>query len=168
MKDRAHENLIELLQRFMDEPAARAAQEDIQTGEQWLEACPAPLPDARVIAALKVQMPAAALRRHRIAQLVRASAVAAAAVIVLGLVGLFGPATTSRSSLSIAGLIPAAVWESDDIMVDDHDLAYFSSQIGQIEAQMQTLDGGESEIGVGAPDELESELLALQAEFLKG
>lgn len=168
MKDRAHENLIELLRRFMDEPAARAAHEDIQTGERWLKACPAPPPDARVIAALKVQMAAAALRRRRVAQLVRASVAAAAAVIVLGLIGLFGPATTSRSSLSLASLIPAAVWESDDIMADDHDLAYFSSQIGQIEAQMQTLDGGENEMGMGAPDELESEILALQAEFLKG
>jgi hypothetical protein len=48
-------------------------------------------------------------------------------------------------------------------------LAYFSSEIGQIEAQMQALDAGESEIGAGTlVDEFENELMAIQADFWKG
>jgi hypothetical protein len=168
MRDRAHENLIALLQRFMDGPAAEAAHQDIQAGERWLDAYPAPAPGAQVIAALKVQMAASALRRHRITQLVRASVAAAAAVVVLALIGLLGPRSASQSPMSLAALIPAAVWDSDDVTADDVDLAYFSSEIGQIEAQMQALDGDENELGVGAPDELEMELRAIQTEFLKG
>jgi len=168
MRDQAHENLVELLQRFMDESAAQAAHEDIQAGERWLAACPAPAPNAQVLAALKVQMAVSALRRRRITHWVRASVATAAAVIVLAVIGLLGPRSASQSPMSIATLIPAAIWESDDFTADDLDLAYFSSEIGQIEAQMQALDGGESEIGIGAPDELELELMAIQAEFLKG
>jgi hypothetical protein len=168
MRDRAHENLIELLQRFMDGSAAKAAHNDIQAGERWLDACPAPAPGTQALAAIKVRMAASALRRHRITQLVRASVAAAAAVIVLASIGLLGPRSASQSPASLAALIPTAIWDSDDITADDLDLAYFSSQIGQIEAQMQALDGDESELGVGAPDELEMELMAIQAEFLKG
>ncbi len=36
MTNRAPEHLIELLRRRMAEPAARAAQEDIQAGERFL------------------------------------------------------------------------------------------------------------------------------------
>ena len=168
MKDRAHENLTELLQRFMDEPAAREAQADIRAGERWLDAYPAPAPQSRVIAAISAQMVLAARRRRRLVRLVHTSLAAAAAIVILALIGQLGPRSASQSPVSIVALLPAAIWDSDDIAADDLDLAYFSSEIGQIEAQMQALNGGENEIGVGAPDELETELMALQAEFLKG
>jgi len=169
MRDRAHENLIELLQRFMDESAAQAAHEDIQAGERWLEAQPAPSPNARVIAAIKTQMALAALRRHRIRRLVHASVAAAAAVIVLSLIGLLGPRSASRSHMSYAAILPAAIWESDDLTADDLDLVYFSSEIRQIEAQMSALDTDDSDTGVdGGPEELETELMAIQTELWKG
>ncbi len=168
MTDQAHENLTELLRRFMDEPAARTAHEDIQAGERLLEAYPAPTPDTRLIASIKTQMAAAALRRHRIVRLVHGSLAAAAAVIVLALIGLLGPGPASRPHMSYAAIIPAAIWESDDITADDLDLAYFSSEIGQIETQMQALEAGESEIDTGAPDEFENELMTLQTDFWKG
>jgi hypothetical protein len=168
MKDRAHENLTELLKRFMDEPAAKTAHEDIQAGERWLRAYPAPRPDGRIVTAIKTRMAASAHRRRRITRLAHASLATAAAVIVVALIGLFDPGSASRSPMSIAGLIPAVIWDSDDMTADDLDLAYFSSQIGQIEAQMQAIEGGEGEIGAGAPEELEMELMAIQAEFLKG
>jgi hypothetical protein len=169
MRDHAHENLIDLLQRFMDEPAARTAHKDIQAGERWLDAHPAPAPEARLIAALKTQMVAAALRRHRIRRLVHASLAAAAAVVVLSLIGLPGPRSASRPHLSYAAIIPTAIWESDDLTADDLDLAYFSSEIRQIEAQVQALDADDSDTGMGrGPDEFETELQAIQAEFWKG
>jgi hypothetical protein len=151
----------------MDEPAARAAHEDIQAGERWLDTCPAPLPDAWVITAIKTQMAVSALRRHRITRLVHTAVAAAAAVIVLALIGLLGPGSTSQPHMSYAAIIPTAIWESDDITTDDLDLAYFASEIRQIEAQVQALDAGERGIGP-APDELENELIALETEFWKG
>ncbi len=169
MRDQAHENLIELLQRFMDEPAAQAASEDIQAGERWLDARPAPTPDARVIAAIKTRMAVSALRRHRIRRLVHASLAAAAAVVVLSLIGLLGPESASRPHLSYAAIIPTAIWESDDITTDDLDLAYFSSEIRQIEAQVQALDADDGDNGVGGvPEEFETELMAIQTELWKG
>jgi len=169
MRDQAHENLIELLQRFMDEPTAQAADEDIQAGERFLDAYPALTPDARLIATIKTQMAVTAHRRHRIVRLVHGSLAAAAAVIVLALIGLLGPGSANRPHLSYAAIIPASIWDSDDITADDLDLAYFSSEIGQIEAQMQALDAGESEIGAGTlVDEFENELMAIQADFWKG
>lgn len=168
MTDQAHENLTELLRRFMDEPAARTAHEDIQAGERLLEAYPAPTPDTRLIASIKTQMAAAALRRHRIVRLVHGSLATAAAVIVLAWIGLLGPGPASRPHMSYAAIIPAAIWDSHDITADDLDLVYFSSEIGQIEAQVQALDAGESESGSGALDEFEDELMAIQADFWKG
>jgi len=168
MRDQAHENLIELLRRFMDEPTARAAHEDIQAGERFLDAYPAVQPDARLIATIKTQMAVAALHRRRIVRLVHGSLAAAAAVIVLALIGLLGPGSANRSPMSYVAMIPPTIWESDDITADDLDLAYFSSEIGQIEAQMQALDAGESESGTGTLDEFEDELMAIQADFWKG
>ncbi len=166
MRDEAHENLIELLRRFMDEPTAQAAHEDIQAGERLLDAYPALPPDARLIAAIKTQMAVAAVHRRRIARLVHGSLAAAAAVIVLALIGLLSPGATNRSPISYVAIIPPAIWESDDITTDDLDLAYFSAEIGQIETQMQALDAGESESG--ALDEFEDELMSIQADFWKG
>ncbi len=165
MREQTHENLMELLQRFMDEPAARAAHEDIQAGERFLDAYPAPTPDAQLLATIKAQMAVAAPRRHRIVRLVHGSLAAAAAVIVLALIGLLGPGSANRPPIAI---IPAAIWDSDDIVADDLDLAYFSSEIGQIEAQVQALDAGENEGGSGALDEFEDELMAIQTDFWKG
>ena len=102
-------------------------------------------------------------------RLVHASLAAAAAVIVLALIGLLGPRSANRPHLSYAAIIPAAIWESDDLTADDLDLAYFSSEIRQIEAQMQALDAEDSDTGVGgALDEFETELMAIQTEFWKG
>jgi len=168
MREQAHENLMELLRRFMDEPTARTVHEDIQAGERLLDAEPAPTPEARLIATIKTQMARAALRRHRIVRLVHGSLAAAAAVIVLALVGLLGPGSPSRPPMSYAAIIPAAIWDSPDITADDLDLAYFSSEIGQIEAQMQALDAGESEGASGALDEFENELMEIQTDFWKG
>lgn len=169
MRDQAHENLIDLLQRFMDESAARTAHEDIEAGERWLNTQPAPAPETRLLAALKTQMAAAALRRHRVRRLIHASLAAAAAVVVLSLIGLPGSRLARRPHLSYAAIIPTAIWESDDLTSDDLDLVYFSSEIRQIEAQVQALSAEDSDAGVGGgPEEFETELLAIQSEFWKG
>lgn len=168
MTDPTRENLIELLQRFMDEPTARNAQEDIEAGERCLEAYPAPTPEARLLATIKTQMAVAAVRRHRLVRLVQGALAAAAAVIVLALIGLPGPRSAHGPRLSYAALIPPALWDSHDITTDDLDLAYFASEIRQIEAQVQALDEGESESGREIPDEFENELMAIQTDFWKG
>jgi hypothetical protein len=169
MKNRAHENLRELLRRFMDESSARAAYEDIEAGERWLRALPSPAPDEQILVAIKRQMADTAQRRHRIVRLAQAALATAAAIIVLTLVSQPGPRSTTPPGMAYAALIPTAVWESDDLTTDDLDLAYYSSEIRQIEAQVHALEAGDSEIVDGdTPEEIEIELLALQGEFWKG
>jgi hypothetical protein len=169
MKDRAHENLIELLRQFMEEPGAQEAQEDIQAGERWLDACPAPPPPSRVIAAIHRQMALSARRRHRIVRLIHTSVAAAAAIVILALIGQLGPRPVRRPHALHMAFIPTAIWESDDLTTDDLDLAYYSGEIRQIEAQMHALEAGDSDVsGNDASDELEMELLAIQADFWKG
>lgn len=169
MRDHARENLTELLRRFLDEPAARAVQEDVDAVDRILDAHPAPAPSPGTLTTVKALMVAAALRRRRRIRMFRGAVAAAAAVIVTVLVGQYGHSPTGRPSISLASIIPTAVWESHDIAADDLDLVYFTSEIRQIEAQMQAIETGETEVrGNNTLDELEMELIAIETEFWKG
>ena len=170
MNDRAHENLIELLKRFMDAPAAEAAADEIRTGEEFLEAYPAPVADARTLAALKVRMAVAARRRRRNVRILRAVGAVAAAVVVMSLIGLLGRSPTrSIPGVTYAGIIPNAIWESDDLATDDLDLAYYTSEIRRIEAQMRAVEAGDANThGGDTLEELEMELMRIETEFWKG
>ncbi len=169
MTDQARENLTELLRRFMDAPGAETAERDIHEGEAILDAHPAPLPDDRVVASIKARMAAATHRKHRRVRVFRGSLATAAAVVMALLIGRFGRGPGNGPGVAYASMIPAAVWESDDIASDDPDLAYFTSEIRQIEAQMQALEAGEGEAaGTGMVEELEMELMRIDTEFWKG
>ena len=101
--------------------------------------------------------------------MLRGALAAAAAVIVIAMIGLLGPDSTSRTPMVHAAIIPAAIWESDNIEAEDLDLAYFTSEIRRIEAQMQALEAGDSEShGSGTLQELEMELMNVEIEFWKG
>ena len=169
MKDHARENLTELLRRFMDEPAVRAVREDVEAADRILDAHPAPVPSPETLAAIKTRMVATALRRRRRTRIFRSAVAAAAAILVTVLVEHHGRVPAGSSGISLASIIPTAVWESHDIANDDLDLVYFTSEIRQIEAQMQALEAGETEIrGNNAVDDLETELIAIETEFWKG
>ncbi len=169
MTDQARENLTELLRRFMDAAAAETAGKDIRMGEAILDAHPAPSPDGRVVASIKAQMAAATQRRHRHVRVFQGSLATAAAVVMALLIGLSSRDPGNRPPVAYASIIPTAVWESDDITSDDPDLVYFTSEIRQIEAQMQALEAGEGETpGSGMVEELEMELMRIDTEFWKG
>ncbi len=169
MNDQARENLVEWLKRFMDASAAETTYQDIQAGERLLVTYSAPEPDARTIAAIKASMVLAAARRRRQVRILGGSLVAAAAVVVIAMIGVLGPGSTSHTPMVQAAIIPAAIWESDNMAADDLDLAYFAAEIRGIEAQMQALEASDSEIhGSGALRELEMELMHIETEFWKG
>ena len=152
MKDQARENLTELLRRFMDEPAARAVQEDIEAAERILDAHPAPAPSPETLAAIKTQMVATALRRHRRIRIFRGAVAAAAAVIVTV---ADRAATAHARRAGPASVLPRSSprpsGRATIIAADDLDLVYFSSEIRQIEAQMQALEAEETEIAGAMP-----------------
>jgi hypothetical protein len=169
MRERTPENLTELLRRFMDAPAAKEAAEEIRAGERLLDACPAPLPDERILASLKVQMMAAALRQRWRVRIFRGAVAAAAVLVMTLLVGLPTSGPETRPGMNFASIIPTAIWDSDDLAADDLQLVYFTSEIRRIEAQMQALETEDADVDSdGSPDDLEKELMAIETEFWKG
>ena len=168
MRDQARDNLTELLKRFMDASAAQAAERDIQAGERILDAWPAPVPDGRTIASIKARMAVAAPRHRWRVRVFGGSLATAAAIIMIVLVGLLGRGPINGPATRFAAILPAAVWESDNLAADDLDLVYFTSEIRQIEAQMQALEADEGEMGGETPEDLQMELMAIETEFWKG
>ncbi len=169
MEDRSHDNLVELFGRFVGPEAGKATAEDIRRGQRLLELHPAPLPDSQLLAAIKRQIAVRlSRRRHRFVRIAYRAVPVAAAVIIIALAGLFGRGPATQSQVSYASLIPAAIWESDDINADDAELAYLTAEIEQIEAQIRALEAGESDnASAAALDEVEVELMRIDTEFWK-
>jgi len=169
MRGPARENLTELLKRFMDDSAARAAQADIEEAERVLEAHPAPAPSPETLLTVRSLMVAAATRRRRRIHVFRAAVAAAAAVVLTVLAARYGDTSIDQPGVNIASIIPAAVWESRDIVADDLDLVYFTSQIRQIETQMRDIETEDvAPRNSDVLDDLEVELIAIETEFWKG
>lgn len=168
MEDQTRENLNQLLRQFLDPAQAKAAAEDIQTGERLLDACPASTPDPQTIARIKGEIAATLARRRRIRLVLRRS-LAAAAVIAFALLGLLDRSPTRDNSVFQAAILPAAIWDSMDVAADDMDLARFTAEVRQIEAQWQALEAGEDEAaGSGTVEDLDRELMQIESEFRKG
>jgi hypothetical protein len=96
---------------------------------------------------------------------------AAAAVIIVTIIALlgYGPAAPDSPNATYASIIPAAVWESDDVVADDVELVYFNSEIRRIEAEMRTLESGDVDVApTGSIEDIEMELMQIETEFWKG
>ena len=99
------------------------------------------------------------------------AAAVAAAVIVLTAIGLrlSDKGGSESGAVVYASIIPAAIWESDDITVDDADLAVFAAEIEQIEDELVTLElGGDSGSDERTLEEFEIELMEINSDFWKG
>ncbi len=169
MQNQNRDDLRALFRRFLGIEESRTAADEVRRGEQLLNLYPAPEPAPEVLAAIKRQLVLRlAKRRHRITCLIYRTVPAAAAVILVALASLFGHRPADSPEVSYASLIPAAIWESDDISSDDVELAYLTAEIEQIEAQMRALEASESEsVDTHALDEVEVELMRLDTEFWK-
>ena len=168
MENRNRESLRELFGRFLGVDEAEAAAEEIQRAERLLELYPAPMPAPEVLAGIKRQIAGRRIQHHRFTHTAYRLVGAAAAIIVVAMIGLLGRDPASLPQANYASLIPTAIWESDDINSDDVELAYFTAEIEQIEAQMRALEAGESDdAGADTLDEVEAELLRIDADFWK-
>ena len=167
MEHRDRDDLKALFGRFLGVEEGNAAAEEVRRGDKLLGLYPAPQPTPEVLTDIKRHLAVRLTKhRHRIAHVAYRVVPAAAAVIVVALVTLFGHRPTGPRDVSYASLIPAAIWESDDISADDAELAYFTAEIKQIEAQMRALEAGENDsTGTDALDEVEVELLRIDTEF---
>ena len=168
MNDGARTELYDLLKRFLDEPAAAQAAADIEAGERLLETYATPTPDSGLLRLLKAEMAVVVRRKRRRVRIVRASLASAAAVIAVAMAALLGPGTGAPPATTYAGILPHAIWESDNVAADDLDLAYYSSEVRLIEAEMEDLEAGEGEISGRVLDDLEREWMQIETEFWKG
>jgi len=133
---------------------------------------PAPEPDGEVIAGIKAQIAMELLgRKRRVSKrVVYKVAAVAAAFIILAVVNVKifekggGPGKVVRASV-----LPAALWDSEDIAADDVDLAILTAEIKEIEEDVLALELGENG-GNGHIDmaELEMELMEINGDFWEG
>ena len=141
----SQENLKDLLAEFFSPEEAEKAADDIRNGEKILSDNAAPVPEKTVIANVKVGIDTALLRKraglfkHRLRQV----AAVAALIIALAAVSIMIVFTkqTATNPLHTAG-IPAAsevIWESNDVVEDDLDLANLAAEIEYIEGELLTV-----------------------------
>ena len=173
MSGRNDENLKELFEKFLEFEQAEEAAEDIQKAEQIFSNNPAPLPDDTVLADIKVKISTALV--HKKADVFRRriyrTAAVAAAVIILTVISVKLSEKDGDKSQRVvtASAIPAAIWEVEDFVEDDAELATLAVEIEQIEREMLALrlseNGGNGDISV---TELEMELIETNSDFWKG
>jgi len=172
MNKRNEENLKELFEKFLDSEQAERNAEDIRKGEEMFREYPAPKPDDELIADIKAEIARELLgRKRRVTKRVvyKVAAVAAVFFILAVLnVKIFekggGPGKVIKASV-----LPAVLWDSEDIAADDVDLAILTAAIEEIESEALALELGENG-GNGQIDvtELEIELMEINSDFWKG
>jgi hypothetical protein len=168
MIDRSRDDLRELLERFLDPSEAGSAEREIRAGERLLETSAAPQVAPETLAAIKRQIAAQLGAPYEPSHPFYRYVGAAAAVILVALIGFFGRSAPERPAVRYASLIPAAIWDSDDIVSDDMELAYLRSELRRVEAQMHALDAYDGDVTAsGALDEVELELIRIDREFWK-
>jgi len=172
MNRQNEENLKELFGKFVSAEQAERFADDVHRAEQILRAYPAPEPDDAVLFKIKSEIAASLARRKACVWRKRAYELAAtaAAVIILAAIGVKllekGGEQTDRQ---YAFIIPAAIWESEDITADDEGLASLTAEVEQIESAVLSLRLGEdSGNGNRAVTELEMEMIEINSSFWKG
>jgi hypothetical protein len=173
MDDQNQENLRELFEKFFDTEQAESCVEDIQKAERILRENPAPEPDDMLIANIKAEIALRlqVSRAHRFRRIIYEVVSAAAVILFVTMIGLqlFQKPATESGTVNTASILPTKIWESDNIAVDDEDLAVFTTQVDQIEDEVTTLQSGEDTgNGDSALNELEMELIEINNNFWKG
>ena len=160
----------DLFERFLgDEDAARCA-EDIRLAEQMLQHWPAPEPDGELIEDIKAAVSLRLQHNKTFRRPAYKVAAVAAIVIILSFIStrFLDREHTTPERVYIATLAPA-IWESEDICIDDAILSVLSAQIEQIESELLALQLGEDERnGDTAVTELEMEFEDIVSDFWKG
>src|SRR3990172_1841848 len=161
MSGRNQENLRDLFERFVDSEQAADAVDDIERGEEILHQWPAREPSGELLAQIKSQIAqrlAHRGRRHVRWFASRAAAIAAAFVIAASVWTALHRDAGSGVARA-ASLIPAALWESNNIAADDLRLATLTAEVERIENELRSLLLDESASDESAIDDAEIELM---------
>lgn len=171
--DEKNENLRELFGKFFGADEAKEAVEDIRKGEQILDDYVVPGPDSELIADVKAEVSRVlAVRKANAFRRIAYKVAAVAAVIVIAAVisvKLSDRGAGESGEVATASIIPTAIWESEDIAVDDAELGTFVDEIEELEGDVLALELGENGgNGYEVIDELEVELEEIDGVFWKG
>jgi len=173
MNERNEEDLKDLFEKFLNAEQAEKAVEDIRKGEEVLREQPGPEPDWELIAGIKAEVARELFGRKKTLskQVVYKVAAVAAAFLILANVSvkLFERGARERGGFVNASVMPAVLWDSEDLAADDVDLAILTAEIREIEEDALALRLGENG-GNGHIDlaELEMELMEINGDFWKG
>ena len=144
-------------------------EEDLKEAEKNLSEYPAPAPDQELLTDIKATIAQELLREKPKAFRQAAWKVAAVAAVFFGLVALNVKLFEKPEGLNTASIIPAAIWESEDLTNDDMDLAVLTEEAEQIESELLALQLDENgSNGESVIDELEIELIDINTNFWKG
>lgn len=167
MSTNSHENLRQLVQKFVPASDAEAFIEDIEKGRLILEQNPAPTPDGRLTGSIKADLARALGRRKRLLRTWRAAISAAAAVILV--VSMLAVQIFHAGPQHSPPIMSARIWESTDLSADDPQLAVFTEQLDQIENELLALQLGQTAAnGTFDLTEVEEEFLDINGSFWKG
>lgn len=168
--NKENENLDELFGQFYEDEQAKEVAEDIRQGEQILRDNPSPQPTAELLADIKSKMAIELSKKPRRGYSILLKFAAAAAVILIAVLAThnFVDQQPKSTTLATVDALPRAVWESDDLSIDDKTLADLSADIEDLEQQILALNDYQNGEEFFSTDEIEMELLDISSDFWKG
>ncbi len=173
MSSQNEENLKEIFERFLKAEEAAGAVEDIHEGERILREHAGPEPGDELKADIKLRVAEALSKREGKSfkfAFYKVAAVAAVFFILAGVsVRMFEKQRSEIDAISYAAVMPAAIWESEDVSADDAGLALLAADLEEIESEAMALGLGEVDgNGESSVTELEIELIEIDSDFWKG
>jgi len=172
MNNQTNDNLKDLLGRFMTSEGAEQAAEDIAAGERILGQNPAPAPSEQLVADIRTRLGQRLKKRGSFARTAfRTLTAAAAAIIILAVVRsvIFKRTDVGDVGKGRETVISAAVWESNELVKDDTELAILADEIEELSIEIFAITLDENG-GNGTVDltELEDELIEISGYFWEG
>jgi len=167
---RNEDSTEKLFEKFGDAEHAREYAEDIRQGDRIFAEHGVPQAGEELLARIKVQVNNALQSRSKtgLRPIVYRIAAVLAIVGVLS-IGVFLRNHNGTSVESAQPGVPAALWDSQNIVEDDADLATLTAEVEQLQGELLALQLGDSTSSrYGEVDDLEVELIDMDSDFWKG
>jgi len=140
MENQNAENLEDLFEKFVSSEDAAQAAEDIRQGSDILKQYSAPEPAEELLDEIKMKIEGAltAKKENASRKVVYKIAAVAAVFFVLAAVSVkfFQDPGGKSQKVIQASIIPAILWESDDMATDDEDLVILTAEIEQLDQEI--------------------------------
>jgi hypothetical protein len=170
MNDRNEENLKDLFERFVGTEEAQNCVEDFAQVKRILGENPAPQPSQELIAAInsRIAEEIRLRKEHTFRRLAYRLAPVAAVFIILASVSIKLYVRNPEKPRYVP-LLSSTIWDSENIVADDPDLAVLTAEVDELEIEFATLESGDDG-GNGRSDitELEMDFVAISTDIWEG